>query len=174
MADVLFIIAQKDFRDEELFDTEEVIKNAGFKVEIASKTVGIKKGMLGGTANADIALGEVNISNYKAIIFIGGSGASAYFDNAAALSIAKMASSQGKILGAICIAPVILANAGVLKGKRATVWDDPLHTYSSKLKAKGAKYTGEEIEQDGKIITADGPNASEKFGEAIVNALKAS
>jgi len=59
-----------------------------------------------------------------------------------------------------------------LEGKNVTCWDDPFHTYSKKLKAKGAKYTGEEVEKDGWIITANGPEASKAFGKAIVDALK--
>lgn len=172
MADVLFIIAPVNFRDEELFDTKEVIEKAGLTTIIASKTAGVKKGMFGETAEAELALGEINVAKYKAIVFVGGSGSATYFDDAAALRIAKQSASQDRITAAICIAPVILANAGILKDKKATVWDDSMHTYSSKIEAKGAKYTGKDVEKDGNIITANGPEAAKKFGSAIVNAVK--
>jgi len=60
-----------------------------------------------------------------------------------------------EVLGAICIAPVTLAKAGVLEGKRATVWKSEGET----LKEHGADYTGASMEADGKIITADGPHS---------------
>jgi protease I len=62
---------------------------------------------------------------------------------------------------------VTLANAGVLSGRRATVFSSE----AGKLKAKGAEYTGAKVERDGKIITGSGPEAAEEFGRAIVKAL---
>lgn len=171
MADVLLIIAP-NFRDEELFDTKDVLEQAGLTTVIASKTAGTKKGMLGGTAEAEIAISKVNVANYKAIVFIGGSGSSVYFNDATALKIAKEAASKNKVTAAICIAPVILANAGILQGKKATVWDDEENTYSSKIEEKGAIYTDKDVEKDGNIITANGPEAAKKFGNAIVSALR--
>jgi protease I len=72
------------------------------------------------------------------------------------------------ILAAICAAPSILANAGLLKGKTATSFPDE----GENLKAKGANFTGQGLEIDGRIITADGPAHAKQFGEAIVKALK--
>ena len=91
-----------------------------------------------------------------------------YWDNKTAHDIARNAINKNKILAAICIAPVTLANAGVLEGKKATVWKDVV----DKLKAKGVNYTGSDVEIDGKIITGNGPDAAQKFGEALVAALK--
>jgi len=169
--DVLMIIAPENFRDEELFETKEVIESNGFSVAIASKSKGIKRGMLGGTAEASLSLSEINVDNYKAIIFVGGAGSSVYFDDKEALDIAKKAYENGKIVGAICIAPMILANAGILNGKRATVWNGN-GEYGDRLKESGADYTGNDVEKDGNIITANGPHAAKRFGEEIVNALK--
>jgi len=172
MADVLLIIAEKNFRDEELFDTKDALEKAGLTTTIGAKTTGIKKGVLGKTAEATIALKNVNVLDYKAVIFVGGAGASAYFEYAAALIIAKLAAKHDKIVAAICIAPIILSNAGILKGKNVTIWDDTFHSYSKKIATKGAKYTGNEVEIDGKIITANGPHAARKFGEAVAKAVK--
>lgn len=171
MADVLLIIAEKGFQDGELADSENAIEKAGMTALIASKTAGLKKGALGGTAKAEISLRDINISDYKAIVFIGGPGSQQYFNDNDTLMIAKKAYYSNKIVAAICISPLILANAGILKGKKATVWDDSARTYSKMLQAKGALYTGKDVEQDGSIITANGPGAAKKFGEAIAKAL---
>ena len=163
----LFIIAPKNFREEELFEPKEILEKAGIKTVIASRNVGTIMGLGGETVKASIALEDVDIKNYNAIVFIGGPGASAYFDDAKARQIAKQAVEKGKILGAICIAPSILANAGLLKGKKATAFSDQ----AENLHEKGADYTGKDVTIDGKIITANGPSAAKQFGETITNAL---
>ncbi|MEM1574465.1 MAG: DJ-1/PfpI family protein [Nitrososphaerota archaeon] len=164
---VVMIIAEKDFRDEELQKPKEILEKYGAKVVIASSTTNIATGMLGMKIKPDILINEINIEEYNAIIFIGGSGASQYWNDPIAHSIAKEAIKKDKILCAICIAPVTLANAGVLQGKKATVWPSE----AEKIKNMGAIYTGASVEIDGKIITANGPAAAEEFGEAIAKAL---
>ena len=164
---ILFIIAPKNFREEELFEPKAVLEKAGAKTVIASRKIGTIIGAGGETAKASIALDDVDVKNYKAIIFVGGPGASAYFDDAKARQIAKQAVEAGKVAGAICIAPSILANAGLLKGKKATAFS----SQAENMHEKGAKYTGKDVTVDGKIITANGPDAAKQFGKAIATAL---
>ena len=165
----LLIIAPKDFRDEELFHTREVLEKAGIKTEIASLRKGEATGMLGGRVSVDLTIDRVKVEDYDAVIFVGGSGSSVYFKNERALAIAREACSLGKVVGAICIAPVILANAGVLRGKKATVWDGE---FVKMLEAGGAKHTGKNVEVDGKIVTANGPHAAKDFGKRIAELLR--
>ena len=82
-------------------------------------------------------------------------------------ALAIAAAESGKPLGAICVSPTILANAGVLKGRNATVWP----SQSKALVSGGATYTAQPVETDGPIITADGPASATRFGEAIASAL---
>ena len=169
MTKALLIIAEQNFRDEELFETKKEVEKKEIITVIASKTSGEKTGSLGGKAKADIALKDVKPGDYNAIIFIGGAGARQYFNDFAALTIAKQAYNKGKIVAAICIAPVILANAGILKNKKATVWKS---TDEIKiLKEKGAIYEDKNVVVSGNIITACGPQASKEFGETIANLL---
>jgi protease I len=71
-------------------------------------------------------------------------------------------------VGAICIAPVILANAGLLKGKKATVFPDGKEIFQ----ANQVIYTGNQVTIDGRLITGCGPEAAEKFGRELVTLLK--
>ena len=167
MSKALLIIAPNNFRDEELFDTKSALEESGVETEIASTTTNEAKGMLGGKAKPDISIDAVVVDNYDAVIFIGGSGSSVYFNNEKALAIAKQSYESVKITAAICIAPSILANAGILEGKKATAYSSE----AGNLEAKGASYTGKAVEQDGKVITANGPQAARAFGEAIANNL---
>ena len=165
---VLFIVASNNFRDEELFEPKQVIEAKGGLATIASSSLNISNGVRGATVKPDILLSEAKAADYDAIIFVGGAGSSEYWNNPAAHRIAKEAFALGKVVSAICIAPVTLANAGLLNGKKATVFPSEIE----RLKSKGAIYTGAEVEIDGRIITANGPQSAILFGEAIVAALQ--
>jgi protease I len=165
---ILMVIAPSNFRDEELFNTKEELEKAGFSVSIASRSPGEIQGMLGGKATAETALSEVNPAEYAGVVFVGGSGASAYFGDATAQELAKKAHSLGRVVAAICIAPSILANAGLLEGKKATAFPSE----RANLEEKGAAFTGEPVTIDGRIITASGPQAAREFGRAIAKAME--
>jgi protease I len=167
MGKVLMIIAPRNFRDEELFHTKEELETSGNDVTITSTTTSTVTGMLGGTVTPEITIEKVNVDDYDAVVFIGGLGSSIYFNNTKAHEIARDAYSKGKVIGAICIASSTLANAGLLKGKKATSYPSE----ESNLKSKGAIYTGKPVEKDGKIITADGPNSARSFGREIAKLL---
>jgi protease I len=165
---ILMVIASNNFRDEEFRTPKKLFEEQGAKVTVASSELSISKGMLGMKVKPDILLDDVEVDNYHAVIFVGGSGASEYWDDSTAHYIAQRAYDKHKLVAAICIAPVTLANAGLLEGKRATVFSSEV----SQLKAKGAHYTGKEVERDGRLITANGPQAAAKFGQAIIQALR--
>ncbi|WP_347273563.1 DJ-1/PfpI family protein [Candidatus Kuenenia sp.] len=165
---VVMIIAKNNFRDEELLEPKAILEKNGAAVTIASSSLKESTGMLGAKVSPDILFTEIAVGDYDAVIFVGGTGSSEYWDNPTAHTIAKEASKANKIVGAICIAPVTLAKAGLLKGKKATTYSSTVND----IKSEGANYTGEGVEKDGNIITADGPVSAKKFGEAIVKALQ--
>jgi len=165
---VVMIIAHENFRDEEFQEPYDLLTRLGARVEIASTSLDEAKGMLGKRVRPTMLLEEVDPNHFDAVIFVGGSGAAGYFNDSRALGLARRAYEAGKVVAAICIAPVILANAGVLRGKRATVWNGD---FVRKLEANGANYTGNSVEVDGKVITANGPRAARAFAEAIAKAL---
>ena len=75
---------------------------------------------------------------------------------------------KGKVVSAICLAPVILANAGVLKGRKATVSGQE----AKAIEAKGAVYTQPGVTVDGNIVTGNAPKSSKLFGETICGLLQ--
>ena len=162
---ILMIIADENFRDEELFVPKKMFENKGMKVTVASTITSTVTGMLKGKIEPDVLLGDVEVKNFDAVVFVGGIGARIYYEDRNAHKIAGDAVNQNKVLSAICIAPNILANAGLLKDRKATCWD------SANLTTKGAKYQKKNVVTDGKIITADGPTAASEFAEAIIKAL---
>lgn len=166
MAVVLSVIAPEGFQDKEYFDSKAAIEAAGHEV-ITTSTSSIAHGSFGTEVKIDVLLDDINIAKYDAISFIGGSGCFEYFEDVAALNIAKDFYNVGKLTTAICAAPSILANAGLLTGRSATCWEGE----SGNLKEKGANYTGKSVEKDGLIITADGPMSATSFGERIAEYL---
>jgi len=165
---VLLVIAQQGFQDHEYSEPKKTLENAGIETKTASKTTSQALGKLGTRVKPDLTLAQAQANDYDAIIFIGGPGAANYFNDEQALKLARESQKNGKITAAICIAPSILANAGLLKGKRATSWPSE----SENLRAKGAEYTGENVTRDGLVITASGPHAAREFGQTILNTLK--
>jgi len=164
----VFIVSSAEFRDEELFETQRILTEAGVESAIASTKIGPLRGMLGGIAASEVTLENLRVSDYDVVIFIGGTGAVQYFTNTTAQDIAREAASEHKVLAAISIAPTILANAGVLNGTKATGFI----TQRDAIQKGGAKYTGRPIERDGLIITASGPAAAATFARTIVAALQ--
>ena len=166
---VVFIIAQKDFRDEELLEPKAVLDRRGVVTSVASATRHKAIGKLGTELTPNLALAEVEAKNFDAIVFVGGPGATQYFNDLAAHKLAKDFYKAGKIVAAICIAPSVLGNAGVLIGKTVTAFPSE----EENLRNRGADYTGMPVEIDGKIITAKEPLAAKEFGEKLAYLLEA-
>jgi len=167
MAHIIMIVPPERFRDEELFVTQEELEKAGHRITIASTRIGIIHGSRGESCISEIELDDINSKNYDAVVFVGGGGSKLLFANKTALRIAKEMYKQNKVVAAICLAPVILANAGILNGKKATV----AGTEAKTLEKKGAIYTGPGVTVDGTIVTGNAPKASHLFGQQIANVL---
>lgn len=166
------VIAPENFRDEELLMPKAILEEAGVEVTVASKGTAVAKGMLGAEVLVDKDVSEISVDEYDGVIFVGGGGAQIYFDDLEVLELARKFHETGKLTTAICIAPVILANAGILEGKNATVWSSATSQDRVKMiEERGAKYSGESVVSDGNIITADGPDSAQEFGKKIVEVL---
>lgn len=159
------IIESVNFRDDELFATKRVLDAAQIQTVIASTRTGIVRGALGGIVEAQVLVSQLRIDDYDAIIFISGPGE--YVANPVALDIVRETVRKGKVIGAIGVAPTILASAGVLTGIRATGY----LTERDRMRQAGAFYTGLPVERERLIITATGPTAAIQFGRAVADAL---
>lgn len=174
MATFLYVIAKNGFRDPEYFVPKNVLKNAGHSVITASngEKGDLAHGVEGGVAEIDIAIRDAHAGDYDAVVFAGGPGALENLDNEASYRLAQETVNAGKLLGAICIAPVVLAHAGVLEGKKAVVWSSADDREGIKaITEKGAEYIDEPVVQDGAIITARNPRAAQEFGETLAEYL---
>jgi len=166
---ILIVIAFQDFRDEEYFVPKEILEKNGFTVETVSSKVGLAIGVEGGAIEVSKTAKEIETKNYDGVIFVGGPGMTEELDNLDFQKLARDFNQENKLVSAICIAPVLLAKSKLLENKRATVWSSPLDKSAIKiLKENGSIYVDQPVVVDGKIITANGPEAAKDFGEAIV------
>ena len=168
---IAIVVGQRYFKDEELNIPRALFEKEGAFVKIVSSKLSMAEGDGGTKVRPDILIDSLDVTEFDAVVFIGGSAVKKdFWENPRAHTIAQEAVKQGKVLAAICWGPVVLANAGVLKGKKATG-----HTAQDAheiLKSKGCDYTGESVTIDGNIITAYGPSSADSFAIAIIEALK--
>lgn len=126
--------------------------------------------MLGGHVTATLGFFEADPESYDGLVIIGGMGSIPHlWGNGDLARLAIAFSAAKKPVAAICLSPVVLARAGILSGKRATVFRSS--DAVSEMRKGGAVLTNLPVVVDGKIITADGPSAARAFGSAIAAAL---
>jgi protease I len=164
---VLIVVSPIGFQDKEYSDTRNIIEGNRADVKVASIQGGVAKGAFGAEAQIDLTVSEADVQDFDAVVFVGGPGMAEIVGDDSLQMLAKKFYKAGKITAAICVAPAILARAGVLEGKQATSWSGA----EEDLYNGGAIYTGNAVTVDGQIITANGPQAAREFGEKIVDAL---
>ncbi|RLF35924.1 MAG: DJ-1 family protein [Thermoplasmata archaeon] len=166
---VVLIIAHNGFNYKELIDVKDALESANASVYVASTSTSTATSSTQETYMPDLNISMVNLSLYDAIVFIGGPGVENHFLDHTFVYLAYDAFLQDKVVAAICIAPCILANAGILNGRNATVY--PMETYISIVEENGGHYVDEKVVVDGNIITCNGPDAAWSFGAKIVGVL---
>lgn len=164
---VLIVIGPQDFRDEEFKEPYDLLTNSGIKVVIASTDTSPAKGMLGTVVKPQMILSQVHPDSFKALIIVGGTGCRVLWDDTLLHKIVQHFEQEQKTIAAICIAPVVLARAGVLKYKKATVYPG----VGDEIKPHCAEYTAKDVEISANIITAAGPQAAKEFAKAILEAI---
>jgi protease I len=169
MARIILLIAEDGFQVREYGDTKNVLETAGHVVFTATmkKTVAVSN--IGTQVPVDIFADTINVDEYDALYVVGGPGALSSLNNEIVHNLLKRFSqNETRRYGAICIAPRILAEAGVLSGVKVTGWNLD-GKFEDICKGAGAIYVAEPVVVDGRVITADGPLSAKKFGETIAS-----
>lgn len=167
MKKFLLVIAHEGFQPVEYYSAKAALEEAGNAVMTASDGAGeANPAYDGAPAKIDIDISDAKAADYDGVLIVGGPGALDHLDNDHVYRLAREAAAEGKIWGAICIATRILANAGVLKGRKATGWDGD-NELGGILSKAGAEYLRQPVAVDGRLVTATGPKAAEEWGRAI-------
>ena len=117
----------------------------------------------------DTTLEEVLDQEFDMIVLPGGlPGADNLNNDPRIHQLLREMAAQGKFTCAVCAAPVVLAKAGLLAGKRATSYPGLL----DKMGLRDVTCTGATVERDGKVITSRGPGTAMDFALTLIEALK--
>jgi len=167
MVRVLMIIGPDGFRSEEYFHPKNVLEENGVEVVTASLRKDAKS-HLDEQVQVDMTLDEIE-GDFDAVVLVGGKGGYVYLESPAHEQLIQVVKPffENKIVAAICMAPSILAKAGLLKGRTATAHV----SVEDEVKAGGANYTGNPVTVEGNLITGNGPEAAKDFGKAILEKL---
>lgn len=164
---LIMIRAPQYYCDEELFHIRAALEKKNIGLVIAGTTTAEALGeRLGVKIKPDITIEEVDINEFKGVVVGSGTGCKAsLWQDENVREIVKLAYAQKKLVAAGCNAPVVLARAGVLKERRATVF--PNDENILELKNAEAVHTNEPLVVDGNIITSRDLKALKDFAGAI-------
>lgn len=166
---ILFILPPYDFCDEEYQKPKNLFDDWGARIVVASSSLANAKGMGGALAKPQITINDVQARDFQALLLVGGSGSQKFWRDQAIHDLIRRANRLERIVSASGYAVMILANAGLLQGKRATGFP----VIENVLKWQGGIYTGNPVEIVENIVTASGPEAAAEFAEAIAQLLAA-
>ncbi len=167
---IVMIVAPKDFTDQEYFDPRAVFEKAGARVKVASTSTQTAVGHNLAKVEIDLAIAEIGIDQIDAIVVVGGMGAVTYLMNDERLrNLLVAANKSNKVVSAICIAPAVLARAGILRNREATCYADK--TIIGVLEMNGAAYLDKNVVVSGNIVTGNGPHAAKAFASRVLEEL---
>lgn len=166
MVCILMWVAQEGFRDEELFIPKSLFEENEYTVTVVSHNGGTALSKFGKIIEVK-GIDDIKMDDYDAFLLVGGPGTFSLTDDKILHSHIKDAIKKIPLLGGICYAPNIMARAGALKNKKATVWGD-----QEIFDKEGVIFDSKDVVVDGNIITANGPDAAQLWAKAIINYIK--
>lgn len=164
MPNALVIIAD-GFEEVETVTPIDLLRRAGVEVIVAALTEGIHvTGRTGITVHADTTLASVEPRTFDALVLPGGPGVKHLRADLRVRSILERHTAAGRWVGAICAAPTVLHDAGLLSGRRYTA-------HFSVGNELTAILANERVVVDGSVITSRGAGTALDFGLALVERL---
>jgi 4-methyl-5(b-hydroxyethyl)-thiazole monophosphate biosynthesis len=146
----------------------DLLRRAQIEVVVAGLTGAAPiKASRGVVLVPDLALDDVIDQSFDLVVLPGGlPGAMFLRDDARIIALLQRVYAQGASVAAICAAPMVLLQAGLLADKSVTA-------YPGVLTDTGANhhYTGSAVEQDGRVITSRGPGTAMAFALLLIESL---
>ena len=165
MPKVLMPLAQ-GFEEIEAITIVDILRRAGIEVVIAGLSAGPVTGAHNITVVPDTTIDAIQGDSFDMIALPGGQpGTDNLNADSRIHSILQEFSAKNKLIGALCAAPIVLAAAGVLNGKKATCYP----AYSDRL--NGGICENSTVVSDGTIITSQGIGTAIEFALALVARL---
>ncbi len=169
----ILILATDGFEQSELEKPLKDLRDRGATVHVASpegnEIKGWDKDDWGNSIPADLALADVKVEDYHAIVLPGGQiNPDLLRVNKDAVSLIRKFHDSGKTVAAICHAPWLLIEAGVIEGRKATCYP----SIATDVKNAGAKYEDSEVVTDQGIVTSRSPDDLDAFVSKIVEEIE--
>ncbi|WP_088344489.1 MULTISPECIES: type 1 glutamine amidotransferase domain-containing protein [Rhodomicrobium] len=167
------ILATHGFEQSELETPLKTLRELGAEVHVVSPESGAIKGWQdhdwGRPVPVDRTLGEVQEANYDALVLPGGQmNPDTLRLDPRAVALVKAFYDSGKTVAAICHAPWLLIEAGVIRGRRATSYA----SIKTDVINAGANWIDEAVVVDDGLVTsrkpADLPAFCDKIAEEIL------
>lgn len=155
------------FEEIEAVSIIDILRRAEIKVISAYFTANPVKGSHNISISADMPLAECAIEDFDAMVLPGGMPGSENLKNSAKiLSMLNSLHDEGKLVGALCAAPMVLGHAGILRGKKATCYPGFEHELA------GADVLDRPVVTDANVVTGKGAGCAIPFALEIVGILK--
>lgn len=169
----ILILATHGFEQSELEKPLEGLRAQGATVHVATPDGDYIKGWdgddWGNSVQADLKLNEVTVDDYHAIVLPGGQiNPDLLRVNKEAVMLIRGFVDAGKTVAAICHAPWLLIEAGVIEGRKATSFG----SISTDMKNAGAHWEDSEVVVDNGIITSRSPEDLDAFIAKIVEEIE--
>ncbi|MBQ3504683.1 MAG: DJ-1/PfpI family protein [Oscillospiraceae bacterium] len=165
---MVYMMLGTGFEETEAVAPLDLLRRAGVQVA----TVGINGKTVYGShgigIDADLELGQMDLTDLEMIVLPGGLGGVASIKaSAAAMDAVRFAWENGKYVAAICAGPTILAALGITEGRNVTCFP------SCAEQMGNARVSGEAAAvTDGRIITGTSAGCAIPFGLSLIAALK--
>jgi 4-methyl-5(b-hydroxyethyl)-thiazole monophosphate biosynthesis len=164
MPTVLALLAE-GFEEIEAITPIDLLRRAGVAVTVAALAEGIHvTGRSGVTMHADSTLAAIETKLFDCLFLPGGPGVKNLRADPRVKPLVVRHAEAGKWVAAICAAPTVLHDAGLLAGRRYTAHFSVANELSQIL-------ADERVVVDGKIITSRGAGTALDFGLRVVEAL---
>ncbi len=160
--DPILVLMAPGFEEIELAAPVDILRRLDIPVVLAGLNGRRVEGAHGLTMEADMLLVDVDAALYGGVILPGGQASWTLRETPAVLKLVREMHAAGKLVAAICAAPIALAKAGVLTGKRVTCY--PAAEVEETVRAAAAELCTDAAVADGNVITGRGPGAALEFG----------
>lgn len=165
---MVYMLLGTGFEETEAIAPLDLLRRAGVEI----MTVGVNGKTVYGShkigVEADIELGEMDLTNLEMIILPGGlGGVTSVRASKEAMDALAFAWENGKYVGAICAGPTVLADLHITDGKKATCYPGCETGMGS-----ANMIPGQAVVRDGNLITGTSAGCAIPFGLALVEALK--